>query len=222
MRQVRRGAQTAGWISAAGCTLFLAACGASTVPVGEATSAASVSPAPSSPSPVAAWSTYELLPGVSVDVPSSWHSADYLATPATVYFPIRFFSTADFGERCPGHPDEQSCMDQTWFAPGWSTPADGVLLLWSSAQLPPDGGTPLGHEKGDRTQIGGHAATVWKGQASAGCANGAATELDAAVITHTDESSGEHIDVIACFGPDAPAQVRADVDAMVRSLHFTG
>jgi hypothetical protein len=147
MRQARRAARTAGWIVAACCGLLLSACGGSTGSVGTATPAPSASSTLSSPSPVAKWSTFRLLPGVSADVPSSWQSADYLATPATVYFPLRFFSTSEFGARCPGHPDEQSCMDQTWFAPGWTTPSDGVLLLWSAAQFPSDGGTPLEHEK---------------------------------------------------------------------------
>ena len=76
---------------AAGALLLLTACGGSTGPVGGATPGASSSETAASPAPVPPLTTYELVKGVTVDVPASWRSADYLATPATVYFPLRFF-----------------------------------------------------------------------------------------------------------------------------------
>lgn len=165
--------------------------------------------------------THTISEGVTVEAPSTWFPVEYRGIPATVVFPLWFFSTAEYTGACSTGGPRESCLDQTWFPPDWVTPDDGVIVLWSETQFPWTSGPALAHLRGDVTSINGHRAKVWTGTATRACSHVASTEMDAYVLMFDKGYPGQRIDMQACFGEHAPDDVRAAVRAMLDSLTIT-
>jgi hypothetical protein len=152
----------------------------------------------------------------SIRVPSTWTVTQFHGLPATVVFPILFLSSRPLPPECPvGGRGRKACETQNWFAPGWRTPRDGVLVMWLESEIPST--TDFHIFGGRRIHVDHHAAKIRTTVPSA-CAPGAAREADATVRAWGATHSYELLDMTACFGPDAPRVDRSAVMAMLRSL----
>jgi hypothetical protein len=147
-------------------------------------------------------------------VPRRWHVTAFRGEPAAAYIPLDFVSTEQLSRVCPGKIT-QSCAAENWFAPGWTAPEGGFLVLWAHAELP--SGPALAHVSGHRATIDGRPAKVWSGSATSACPPDTATEVAASIST--SDLSGERLDMTACFGPHASSDDHASVLAMLNSLH---
>jgi hypothetical protein len=164
------------------------------------------------------WTTHSLAGLATVEVPARWSAARYRGAPATVYFPLVFFSTRKLGGPCTARRPPASCTSQNWFPPHWTTPNDGVLVLWSHAEFPTSG-SGIPDLPGRRVVIDHRPARIQSGAATS-CPPGAATEIKAYVRAHAHSYPGERFDMTACLGPHVSRADRAAVQRMLRSLHI--
>lgn len=194
----------------------------STDPDGGGTPASTVGTATGGTATVTGTTTHTISEGVTVEAPSSWFPVEYRGIPATVVFPLWFFSSSQYSGACSTGKPSEACIDGGgWFPPDWVTPDDGVIVLWSETQFPWTSGPALAHLRGDVTSINGHRAKVWIGTATRFCSRVASTEMDAYVLMFDKGYPGQRIDMQACFGEHAPDDVRAAVRAMLDSLTIT-
>jgi hypothetical protein len=157
---------------------------------------------------------------VTVQAPATWFALGYHGEPGTVVFPLVFLGTQGFSGPCASGPPRQACSDKGWYPDDWTAPKDGVLVLWLETQFPD--GPALSHLPGRTTVFDGRPAKVWSGGSTAACVAGTASEIDAYVARDDPNDSGDRLDMSACFGSDAPAQDRAEVQAMLATLKITG
>jgi hypothetical protein len=162
------------------------------------------------------WTTRSLAGLATVEVPARWFAARYRGAPATVYFPLVFFSTQKLSGPCTVRRPPAGCTSQDWFPPDWTTPDDGVLVLWSHAEFPTSG-SGIPNLPGRRVVIDHRRALLQTGAATS-CPAGAATEIDAYVRARVRGYSGERFDLTACLGAHVSPADRAAVQRMVRSL----
>jgi hypothetical protein len=164
---------------------------------------------------VAAGSVLVSLAGwATVRIPRQWRVTPFKGAPAPVYFPLDFVSTEQLPAACPGHISS-SCAGQNWFAPGWTTPDGGVLILWAHAEFP--SGPALAHVSGRRTTIDQRPAKVRSGPATGMCPPGTVAEIDAYISA--SGLTGERFDMRACFGRHSTSNDHTAVLAMFNSIH---
>lgn len=163
------------------------------------------------------YATRSLAGWATVQTPRAWKMARYRGLPATVDFPILFFSTRQLGPGCTSGPSRPACTGHNWFAPRWRTPSNGMISLWGHLEYP---GTPhlLAHFHGHRTVIDRRPAKVWRGAATRSCPPGAERELDARIREYRRSRPGWVFYLTTCLGSEAPKLTKDQVSHMLHSL----
>ncbi len=163
--------------------------------------------------------TLSLAGWATVRVPRRWIVTRFMGVPATVYFPLDFVSSRPLPAACRGGASPFSCAGPNWFAPSWTTPDRGVLILWARSEFP-GRGPALANLPGHRVRIDHHAAKLYSGPATSSCPPGTRSEIDAFVHAAGPAYPGERIDMDACFGANVAQADRARVRAMLASLRI--
>jgi hypothetical protein len=158
---------------------------------------------------------------VTVQAPAAWFETAYRGvTPSTVY-PLIYLSTQPFSGVCASGSVHEECTDPS-FPPAWTTPSDGVLVLWRQDEYPANHG-PLTQLSGPDLTIDGRRAKIQSWTKSApDCPAGAKSEMAGFVAKDSSAESGLGFDTIACFGAGATPQDRVRVRTMIESLHIGG
>jgi hypothetical protein len=165
------------------------------------------------------WTTRSLAGLATVQVPARWFATRYRGAPATVYFPLVFFSTQKLTGPCFASRAPSRCTSQSWFPASSTTPTHGVLVLWSHAEFP-TASSGIPNLPGRRVVIDHRAAKVSSGAATTSCPTGATTEIDAYVRARVHGYPGERFDMTACLGAQVSPADRDAVQRMLRSLHI--
>jgi hypothetical protein len=155
--------------------------------------------------------------GVTVEAPAEWFETPFHGELGSVVFPLVFLGTKAFSGPCASGPSQAACSANGWFPSDWTTPSNGVVVLWLETEFP-DG--DLSQLPGQPTVIDGRPAKVWSGKATSACPAGAATETDA-YIPPDAKAPGVRVDMTACVGASASASDRADVQTMLESLRIS-
>jgi hypothetical protein len=183
------------------------------VVVAGCTGSSSQPPTPK-PSPSASTRTVELLPGSSVQIPSSWYTAEPAGIVGTVVYELLFVGSAKLEESCPPlTPAGKTCVRGVYEPV--SPPSDGVVMLWVETQF--DSGPGVDRMPGRAVVVDHYPAKVRTVAPAPPCFPGTAKEFTAAVAIDPKEP-GVRMQLTACFGPRASAQVHREVQTMLESL----
>jgi hypothetical protein len=165
------------------------------------------------PSPSGATRTVQLMPGSSVQIPSSWNTAEPRVVSMAVY-DLLWVSSAKLEASCPPlTPSGKTCVRGVYEPV--SPPSDGVVLLWTETQFD---SSPRIHQMSGRAIVVDHYPAKVRTIAPAPpCFTGTSKELTAAVAIDPKEP-GARMQLAACFGPRASAQVQREVQTMLKSL----
>ena len=183
------------------------------VVVAGCTGSSSQSPTPE-PSPSASTRTIELLPGDSVHIPSAWYTAEPHFVGSSLY-ELLFVSSARFEESCPPlTPAGKTCVRGVYEPV--SPPPDGVVMLWveTPVRFWP-GRRPDARARGGRRPPPGQGAEC----GSVGTLFSLARRRSSPPQSRsTRKIPGSGMELSACFGPRASAQVHREVQIMIESL----
>jgi hypothetical protein len=154
-------------------------------------------------------------------VPPAWQQVRYYGEPATVVFPIVFLTDGNLNGRCVTGPPSSACTGRAWFAPGWKTPSNGVLLDWLNITIPMPATDRdfLSYVDAPTIMLAHRPAKIVDGPVSS-CPTGTADEIDAYVQRSRTGFPGIRLDMRACLGAHAPPTTRQAVMRMLRSLRF--
>ena len=99
-----------------------------------------------------------LGPGVAVQVPAAWFTTAYRGVVPTTVYPLLYLSTQPFSGVCAsGSVPRMSPTPK--LPPAWTTPSDGVLVLWRQDEYPAQYG-PLVYLAGPDLTIDGRRARI--------------------------------------------------------------
>jgi len=164
--------------------------------------------------PSAATRTVQLLPGWSVQIPSSWYTAEPGGLTGTVVYDLLYVSSAKLEESCPPLTPSGKACARGVYEPV-SPPSDGVVMLWVETQF--DSGPDVDQMPGRAIVVDHYPAKVRTAVPGPPCSTGTAKELTAAVAIDPKDP-GVRMQLTACFGPHASAQVHREVQKTLESL----
>jgi hypothetical protein len=148
---------------------------------------------------------------MSFDYPSSWHAASYNVV-SSFSNDLVYLSTAPLSDPCDRGPSSVSCSRLAATALG----TNGVLVTWTAWGFP---GWSFDPNEGSQLSVGQREATLVTQAAEDGCQKIGGVREMIVKIPRSAESNWMQLD--ACFaGPD-PSAAQSQVEAMLKTVHWT-
>ena len=166
-----------------------------------------------------AGSTHSLRGLATVQVPARWYSTPYRGiAPATVYFPLTFFSTRRFSGPCFDRPPPSACASPSWFPNGCHHACRRCARAVEPRRVPGNVGS-------------GSEARAWAARRDRPSPRESAFRRRGLVPIRCRDRGrclrsgvwaypGERFDMTACLGPHVTRADRAAVYTMLRSLQI--